>query len=63
MQYADGGLSLHRYFDNTETTGGDSAHFLAMNLTMDKQIAETLAVCDTRSLVTRRWAEAAVAFV
>jgi alpha-N-arabinofuranosidase len=45
-EYVDA-LSLHRYFDNGETTGGDSAHFLAMNLTMDKQIAETLAVCDT----------------
>jgi len=43
--YVDG-LSLHRYFDNSETTGGDSSAFLAMNLTMDKQIAETLAVCD-----------------
>jgi alpha-N-arabinofuranosidase len=43
--YVDG-LSLHRYFDNTETTGGDSAKFLAMNLTMDRQIAETVAVCD-----------------
>ena len=27
-------------------TGGDSAKYLAMNLTMDRQIAETLAVCD-----------------
>jgi alpha-N-arabinofuranosidase len=43
--YVDG-LSLHRYFDNGETTGGDSAKFLAMNLTMDRQIAETVAVCD-----------------
>jgi alpha-L-arabinofuranosidase len=43
--YVDG-LSLHRYFDNADTTGGDSSAFLAMNLTMDKQIAETLAVCD-----------------
>ncbi len=43
--YVDG-LSLHRYFDNTETTGGDSAKFLAMNLTMDHQIEETVAVCD-----------------
>jgi alpha-N-arabinofuranosidase len=43
--YVDG-LSLHRYFDNTETTGGDSAKYLAMNLTMDRQIAETVAVCD-----------------
>ena len=41
------GLSLHRYFENTEqSTGGDSSKFLAMNLTMDRQIAETLAVCD-----------------
>src|SRR5215813_6948014 len=40
------GLSLHRYFDNSETTGGDSSAYLAMNLTMDKQIAESLAVCD-----------------
>jgi alpha-L-arabinofuranosidase len=40
-------LSLHRYIGNTpEETGGDSAKFLAMNLTMDKQIAETVAVCD-----------------
>jgi alpha-N-arabinofuranosidase len=45
-EYVDA-LSLHRYFDNAETTGGDPAHFLAMNLTMDKQIVETLAVCDT----------------
>ncbi len=40
-------LSLHRYFGNTpEETGNDSEKFLAMNLTMDRQIAETLAVCD-----------------
>ena len=44
-EYVDG-LSLHRYFDNSETTGGDTAKFLAMNLTMDRQIAETVAVCD-----------------
>jgi len=44
--YVDG-LSLHRYFANTpEDTGGDSAKFLAMNLSMERQIAETLAVCD-----------------
>ena len=44
--YVDG-LSLHRYFTNTpEDTGGDSAKFLAMNLSMERQIAETLAVCD-----------------
>ena len=45
-EYVDG-LSLHRYFENTaKTTGADSAKFLAMNLSMDRQIAETLAVCD-----------------
>ncbi|MBV9183798.1 MAG: hypothetical protein JO356_21040, partial [Acidobacteria bacterium] len=45
-EYVDG-LSLHRYFENTaEATGGDTAKFLALNLAMDRQIAETLAVCD-----------------
>ena len=44
-EYVDG-LSLHRYFENSEPAGGDSAKFLAMNLSMEKQIAETLAVCD-----------------
>ena len=40
-------LSLHRYFGNTpDETGGDSEKFVALNLTMDRQIAETLAVCD-----------------
>src|SRR5580704_3780502 len=40
-------LSLHRYVGNSqETTGQDSAKYLALNLTMDKQIAETVAVCD-----------------
>jgi len=44
--YVDG-LSLHRYFGNTQDqTGGDSAKYLALNLSMDKQIEETLAVCD-----------------
>jgi alpha-N-arabinofuranosidase len=44
--YVDG-LSLHRYLGNTtEETGGDSAKYVAMNLTMDRQIAESLAVCD-----------------
>jgi alpha-N-arabinofuranosidase len=44
--YVDG-LSLHRYFGNTpEGTGGDSAKFLALNLSMEHQIAETAAVCD-----------------
>ena len=45
-EYVDG-LSLHRYLGNTpEETGSDSAKFVAMNLSMEKQIAETLAVCD-----------------
>jgi len=40
-------LSLHRYFRNTPAdTGGDSSKFLALNLSMEKQIAETIAVCD-----------------
>lgn len=44
--YVDG-LSLHRYFGNTqEQTGGDSSKYLALNLSMDRQIAESLAVCD-----------------
>jgi alpha-N-arabinofuranosidase len=44
--YVDG-LSLHRYFGNTdEETGKDSEKFVALNLTMDRQIGETLAVCD-----------------
>src|SRR5271169_1216911 len=44
--YVDG-LSLHRYFGNNQNdTGGDSAKFLAMNLSMERQIAETAAVCD-----------------
>jgi alpha-L-arabinofuranosidase len=45
-EYVDG-LSLHRYLGNTkEETGGDSSKYMAMNLSMEKQIAETLAVCD-----------------
>jgi alpha-N-arabinofuranosidase len=44
-EYVDG-ISLHRYFDNTRETGGDSAKFLALNLAMDRQIAEVAAVCD-----------------
>jgi alpha-N-arabinofuranosidase len=39
-------ISLHRYFDNTSETGGDSAKFLALNLSMERQIAEVAAVCD-----------------
>jgi alpha-L-arabinofuranosidase len=48
--YVDG-LSLHRYFSNSPDdgprgTGGDSSKFLAMNLSMEQQIEESLAVCD-----------------
>ncbi len=44
--YVDG-LSLHRYVGNTkDETGDDSSHYMAINLTMDRQIAETVAVCD-----------------
>jgi alpha-N-arabinofuranosidase len=43
--YVDG-LSLHRYLGNNQTTGGDTSQYLAMNLSMEKQIAETTAVCD-----------------
>jgi alpha-L-arabinofuranosidase len=45
-EYVDG-LSLHRYFGNNERdSGNDTAKYLALNLSMEKQIAETLAVCD-----------------
>jgi alpha-N-arabinofuranosidase len=45
-EYVDA-LSLHRYIGNTlEETGGKTEKYLAMNLTMDRQIAETAAVCD-----------------
>ena len=41
------GLSLHAYYGNTQTlTGNSSARYLAMNLDMDRQIAEAAAVCD-----------------
>src|SRR5262249_10167040 len=41
------GISLHRYYsNNAEETGGDSASYLALNLSMDKQIAQIEAVCD-----------------
>jgi len=39
-------ISLHRYFDNARETGGDSSKFLALNLSMERQIAEVTAVCD-----------------
>ena len=39
-------ISLHRYFGNAEETGGDTSKFLAMNLSMDRQIQEIADVCD-----------------
>ena len=45
-KYVDA-ISLHRYFSNLPSeTGGDTAKFLALNLSMEKQIAEVAAVCD-----------------
>ncbi|HEX4287029.1 MAG TPA: alpha-N-arabinofuranosidase [Terracidiphilus sp.] len=41
------GISLHRYWGNTDETGGDSSKYLAMNLAMDRQIEEIASVCDT----------------
>jgi alpha-N-arabinofuranosidase len=40
-------ISLHRYFTNEGAeTGGDSSKFLALNLSMERQIAEVVSVCD-----------------
>ena len=40
-------ISLHRYFTNEGAeTGGDSTKFLALNLSMERQIAEVASVCD-----------------
>lgn len=39
-------LSLHRYFGNGEETGGKSSKYLAMNLAMDHEIEQVLAVCE-----------------
>src|SRR5215469_2366504 len=44
--YVDG-LSLHRYFgNNTRDSGGESSKFVALNLMMERQIAQSAAVCD-----------------
>ena len=44
--YVDG-LSLHRYLGNWERDSGNKTeNYLALNLSMERQIAETLAVCD-----------------
>lgn len=37
-------VSLHRYFNNSDETGGDSSKYLAMNLSMERQIEEMAAV-------------------
>jgi alpha-N-arabinofuranosidase len=39
-------ISLHRYYNNTTETGGDPSRYLAMNLSMDRQIDEIAATCD-----------------
>jgi len=44
-QYVDG-VSLHRYYGNSDETGGDSTKYMALNLSMDHQIAQIEAVCD-----------------
>jgi alpha-N-arabinofuranosidase len=44
-EYVDA-ISLHRYFNNKGETNGDSSKFLALNLAMERQIAEVAAVCD-----------------
>jgi alpha-L-arabinofuranosidase len=41
------GLSLHVYYGNTkDSTGTNTARYLAMNLDMERQIHEVAAVCD-----------------
>lgn len=39
-------ISLHRYFNNAGETGGDTSRYLALNLHMERQILEIIAVCD-----------------
>ena len=39
-------ISLHRYFNNTSETGGETRRFLALNLSLEQQIDETVAVCE-----------------
>jgi alpha-N-arabinofuranosidase len=45
-EYVDG-ISLHRYWGNTEETNHESSKYLAMNLAMDRQIDEIISVCDS----------------
>ncbi|MGH8325995.1 MAG: alpha-L-arabinofuranosidase C-terminal domain-containing protein, partial [Steroidobacteraceae bacterium] len=41
------GLSIHQYYGNSaDQTGGSSAKYLALNLAMDRRIADTIDVCD-----------------
>jgi alpha-N-arabinofuranosidase len=41
------GISLHNYYGNTQPlTGNNAARYLAMNLDMERQIREIMAVCD-----------------
>ena len=44
-EYVDG-ISLHRYYGNSEETGGDTSKYLAMNLDMEHQIGDIADVCD-----------------
>jgi alpha-N-arabinofuranosidase len=39
-------ISLHRYFNNTTETDGDPARYLALNLSLERQIEEVAATCD-----------------
>ena len=39
-------ISVHRYFNNTNETGGDASRYLALNMNMESQIQEVAAVCD-----------------
>jgi alpha-N-arabinofuranosidase len=45
-EYVDG-LSLHRYFgNNARDSGGESSKFVALNFMLERQIAQSAAVCD-----------------
>jgi alpha-N-arabinofuranosidase len=41
------GISLHHYWGNTEENSNDSSKYMAMNLAMDRQIEEIMAVCES----------------
>jgi alpha-N-arabinofuranosidase len=40
------GISLHCYYGNADASGGKTERYLAMNLDMERQIHEIVAVCD-----------------